>query len=392
MSETNSDHTIDQTSRSSTIGFGPLCAVDDVADALEDDAVETQSKPSRTVRQDIPSSRSTNEQEKKKKLLPLVQYWSFRFTASKVIEKELIDFFAECEWIVEHGFQLEAGKRKGTEHFQGAFEVFPRKRFNQLDETFRGMWPKLIFDGKDYLQKSMSKAADRYGMKKDTRIRGPWYKGERFEGIAKETVYRVDITLRPWQQWICTNVLDIPGDHRSIYLFWEPCGGLGKTTFQKWIHMNYPGVIVLGGKSADMKNGIIEYYEKNKTTPETILINLPMTFDTQYFCATGTEECKDMFFYSGKFHGGMVNERPPRFMIFANTNNLGLSQMASDRWIIVRLPDGPGASGKPKILTLDEDGRALDEDGIALEDAKERYENAKAVYENEKALDEDSDE
>lgn len=285
---------------------------------------------------------------------PLIQYWAFRFTGSKIPSTEHLLAAFNQEWIVAYGFQLEAGEKNKVLHYQGSFEVEPRKRFDQLNEYFRQHFPELIFDNKrDYLQKCRSKAADRYGMKEETRVRGPWYKGLKFEQIAKETVYKVEIELRPWQKRIC-EILNGAKSDRHIWWFWEPHGGLGKSTFQKWLYQEYEGVLALSGKASDMKNGVVEYHEKMKAYPKLILVNLPKTFNADYFSATGAEEVKDMFFYSPKFHGGMVWGRNPTMLCFANCEPPCYESMAADRWRIIRLPDGAGKDTEVFKETWDE--------------------------------------
>lgn len=278
---------------------------------------------------------------------PLIQYWKFRFTGSKIHSDESLQIALEVEWVKYYGFQLE---KASIEHYQGTFEVEPRKRFSEIGPYFQSIFPELKFDGRDYLQKQDSKAAERYCMKENTRVRGPWWKGDKYDEIAKETVYRINIELRFWQQRI-VKILDGPSDDRKIWWFYEPYGGLGKTTFQKWIYQNYENVLVLGGKAADMKNGIVEYEKVNKCLPKLILINIPKTFNMDYFSPSGTEEVKDMFFYSGKYEGGMVHGRPPKVLIFANAKPIDTESMAADRWRIVRLPDGPAR--ETKVVELD---------------------------------------
>lgn len=151
--------------------------------------------------------------------------------------------------------------------------------------------------------------------------------------------YKVNIELRPWQIKM-NSILDNHPDDRKIYWCWEPYGGLGKTTYQKWVCQNYPDVLVLGGKAADMKNGIVQWQSKHNSLPRTIILNLPKTFNTDYWSATGTEEVKDMLFYSGKYEGGMVNGRPPHVIIFANCEPPNTEELAADRWVIIRLPNG----------------------------------------------------
>jgi hypothetical protein len=155
-------------------------------------------------------------------------------------------------------------------------------------------------------------------------------------------------------------------DDRKIRWCYEPFGGLGKTTFQKWIFQNYKGVAVLGGKAADMKNGIVRFKERTGNFPKIVLINIPKTFKMEYFCPHGTEEVKDMFFFSGKYgskdEDGMVDGPPPVMIIFANQEPPDLNTMAADRWVIIRLPDGPAKETKEVVREYwDDNDESIDE-------------------------------
>ena len=122
----------------------------------------------------------------------------------------------------------------------------------------------------------------------------------------------------PFETEMC-RVLNGEPDDRLIYWITDrgKCN-TGKTTFCKYLIKKY-GAIMLGGKSGDMKNGIIDYKKNNDDEdPDIILINLPKTFDTSYLSYTGIEECKDMCFYSGKYEGGQVCGACPFMMIFSN--------------------------------------------------------------------------
>lgn len=280
---------------------------------------------------------------------PLQQYYAFRFTFEKVDPQILVDWLDDNA--EAYGYQVEQGAR-GQKHYQGTFDLGRqnRLRVTPLQAMLSESIPKLEFPVKDYCKRSMSNAANRYGMKEESRVDGPWYKGVVFDEIADELVYKVDIELRPWQLKIKDRVLDVDSDNRHIWLFWEPNGGLGKTTFQKWIYQNYANVLVVGGKAADMKNAIVELLDKQAKSglplklPDIIIINIPKSYNTDYFCPTGTEEVKDMFFQSGKYHGGMVDGRPPKMIIFANKEPPKFRDMAWDRLKIIELPHGPGNS------------------------------------------------
>lgn len=113
-------------------------------------------------------------------------------------------------------------------------------------------------------------------------------------------------------------ILETEPDDRSIYWFSDlgKCNS-GKTTFCKYLSIKYEA-ICLSGKVADMKNGIVMFKKINKETPDIILINLPKTFDCNYLSYTGIETIKDMFFYSGKYEGGMICGACPHLIIFSN--------------------------------------------------------------------------
>jgi len=140
--------------------------------------------------------------------------------------------------------------------------------------------------------------------------------------------------LYNWQREICA-ICEQEPDDRTIYWYWSEAGNVGKTTFGKYLHRKY-GAIVLGGKSADMKNGIVEYHKLNGFTPELIVVNIPRSFNEDYISYTGIEECKDMFFYSGKYEGSMVDGNSPHIIIFAN-HFPKRDMISKDRWKIKKL-------------------------------------------------------
>lgn len=134
-----------------------------------------------------------------------------------------------------------------------------------------------------------------------------------------------------WEKIILDIIKNEPDD-RSIYWFKDDSGKGGKTSFCKFLCARN-GAIMLGGKSADMKNGVVEYKKTNGDTPELILINIPRSFDKNYISYTGIEEVKDMCFYSGKYEGGMVLGNCPHLFVFCNELP-DTNEMSIDRWNI----------------------------------------------------------
>lgn len=142
--------------------------------------------------------------------------------------------------------------------------------------------------------------------------------------------------LRPWQ-FDLTKIVEHEPDDRKIYWYWSASGNTGKTTFARYLHRKYDGIL-LSGKSSDMKNAIIEYKKTNGYTPELIIIDLPRGFDKDYLSYNGLEEIKNMFFYSGKYEGGMVDGNQPHLIVFCNELP-NIMKMSKDRWVIVNIED-----------------------------------------------------
>ena len=153
--------------------------------------------------------------------------------------------------------------------------------------------------------------------------------------IPKE--YEIDFPIfeLSWQKDIIKLLEDDITDYRSIYWYWGDVN-IGKTIFSKYLCKKF-GAIPLSGKESDMKNGIIDYQEKNKVLPRTIIIPLPKTFNHDYLSYTGIEVVKDMFFYSGKYKGGAVCGVNPHIIIFSNQAPEFSDEIDKNRWIVKKI-------------------------------------------------------
>lgn len=215
----------------------------------------------------------------------------------------------------------ELGERGETPHLQGYIEFHTKKRpFSLgLDKTIR--WEKARGNKQsnfDYCKK------------------------EGFLVFSKGVPLAIKL-ISPdfdWEQEILTIIGQEPDD-RTIYWYWG-VGNLGKTSFCKYLTVKH-GAIALGGKGADMRNGVVEYSKTNGSTPELVLINVPRSFDCEYISYEGIENVKDMYFYSGKYEGGMVCGANPHVFVFANEPP-NINKLSGDRWVIkeispVDIPD-----------------------------------------------------
>lgn len=148
--------------------------------------------------------------------------------------------------------------------------------------------------------------------------------------------YKLELTnLYDWEKQIIEIVKGKPDD-RSLYWFWEDKGCAGKTTFCKYLFTHFDDVIVLSGKAGDMKHGIVEFKARTGRLPKIVLINIPRCQDLQFLSYQGIEEIKDMFFFSGKYEGGMVCGANPHLIIFSNERPYEY-KCSADRWRIFKI-------------------------------------------------------
>lgn len=221
-------------------------------------------------------------------------------------------------------FAEEYGKSGASPHIQFAFILKDKSRMRRT--ALQKLFGKNIF--LDRMKGTIEQSAA-YCSKECNKIITNVSKPKPLKPLACEN------NLYEWQKNII-EILNTEPDDRTIYWIHGPSGNNGKTTFCKYIHRFFKNVIMLSGKSADMKNGIIEFEKSTGCLPEIILINIPKSFNNEYLSYTGIEEVKDMFFYSGKYEGGMVNGNSPHVFIFSNTVP-DLCKMSADRWNIIHI-------------------------------------------------------
>lgn len=215
-------------------------------------------------------------------------------------------------------FQQEEGENK-TPHLQGVISLKKKSRWTEFGLPKAIHWEKCQHVTKAYL----------YCSKTESRV-GNVY------AYNYELPYSIDLpTLYPWEEQMIDIIKKEP-DNRTLYWIWEPNGCAGKTTFQKYIYTHFQHVVVLSGKGADMKNGIVNYIKHNGVCPRTVLINIPKSVDMNFVSYTGIEEVKDMFFFSGKYEGGMVCGKNPHVIVFANREP-DYNECSLDRWKVKKI-------------------------------------------------------
>ncbi len=260
-----------------------------------------------------------------------------------VFDSTGLDIAKDGKWV----FGKEVGA-SGTPHIQGAFCLRRKRRAVELQNLFLPDGTKEE-KNKIILTKMNGRWNDQIYCCKD----GDYITGNKPGGLLK---WRQELPNKyQWQEEITALLLNAP-DERTIYWYFEPTGCTGKTTFGKWMctHPEEVGgnLMILSGKSADMKNGIIERLKRAKGLPRTIILNVPRT-NLEFLSYTGIEEVKDMFFYSGKYEGGEVCGPCPHLVVFANEPPK-LHKVSEDRWVIKLIKDNTAVPWEPPPESVDD--------------------------------------
>lgn len=212
-------------------------------------------------------------------------------------------------------YQLEKGEESGILHYQGYVRFVGKKRpvqyFGIKEMSFR----------KARFVKNLAA----YCQKTDTRMAPPVFGGDvrpirPLNVLAEENLY-------PWQKEIVDEVKQVPDDRKILWV-WEASGGVGKSTFTKFLVVKHHA-IVSGGKTADMFNQILEEINQARP-PEVVVIDVPRN-SLGFINYSAIEKVKDGLFYSGKYEGGMCVYNPPHVIIFANEAP-AYDKMSADRW------------------------------------------------------------
>ena len=229
----------------------------------------------------------------------------------------------------------EVGKG-GTPHLQGYLEFTVKRRPRSVFKmdympncsVYHDLKPMAI-----HWEKAKGTQEDnlRYCSKDD---QNPFVWGCTLPKKIKEVKILKDEELYDWQKELVAIFKQEPHE-RKIYWYWSYKGGIGKTVFSKYLTMTLGG-ICLHGKGSDVRNGVLDYCEKNGETPNLIIYPIPRCHGSEYCSYEALENIKDMYFYSGKYEGGMVCGNPPHLIVFANRPPK-LPKMSLDRWSITCL-------------------------------------------------------
>lgn len=277
--------------------------------------------------------RQVGPPRKRQKQENVREYWSFRFTSSKVPSSEHLKQLLENNFQAFR-FQLEAGDG-GQAHFQGVFHTKPKKRREQLRAFFSQRYVELQFPHLDYLEASESAAADRYVMKEESRLAGPWEFNMPAEKKKSRPLVKMTYEMLNNDQRRIADMFAEPEDPlwgRKIYWFWEPNGNWGKSVLATYL-IDQRNAIEVSGAAKDCFCGIANQLEKHDI--EIVIFDIPRSC-VDYVSFQAIEKIKDGKFFSAKYESGMVRFNRPHIICFANSPPPE-EKLSLDRWEVTEL-------------------------------------------------------
>lgn len=260
-------------------------------------------------------------------------------------------------------WQLESGS-EGTQHWQGYAEFTRAVNLG----TVRRWLPRAHWEPR---RGTRDQARD-YAMKEDTRVGGPWERGE-FEqrrgqrsdieavrdaikdGASKREIYEMypDVAAKyprfvdnyasmvkmdaveklvnidykyPWQAKLVEMVEAEPSDRELLWVF-DPVGNKGKTFMSKHLVDKYGAFYSNGGKGVD----ICYAYQGER------VVVFDYVRDSEAFVNYGViEQLKNGILFSHKYESGMKRFAIPHVMIFANFRP-DVLKFSADRLVVIEI-------------------------------------------------------
>lgn len=138
--------------------------------------------------------------------------------------------------------------------------------------------------------------------------------------------------LAPWMIEI-ENIIKSPADKRKVLWYWELKGGVGKSSFCKYLCVHYNAIYIDEGKKSDIINIIYNIPKINSRS--VIVIDVPRA-NKNVVSYKAIEQIKNGMICNTKYETGMKLFNPPHIIIFSNYPP-NTDELSEDRWHIVEI-------------------------------------------------------
>jgi len=222
-----------------------------------------------------------------------------------------------------HTFQKEVGEN-GTPHIQGCVELKKAMRWSEFKLSSSIHWEKTRSDVH----------ASNYCKKSETSKPGsePY-----IFGYPKPIKILDENKLYKWEKNIVELFFKEP-DGRSLYWFYDKIGGIGKSTFCKFMYVKYKAITIQGGKMTDIMNII---FNINMDEVKMIIIDIPRN-NGNMISYSAVECILNGMITNTKYETGIKVFNPPHVVVFCNlepeiNDKNGLPNLSLDRWKITEI-------------------------------------------------------
>lgn len=244
-------------------------------------------------------------------------HWFFTFNNYMREDIEILETFFNT-FCHKYCFQREIGK-EGTSHLQGIISLHKRARWSEfgLPKTIHWEKPKNITQCYMYCSKLETRAPGTFPIVKN---------------YTYEMPLSIITSLTPWMSELI-DIISCPADKRKVHWRWESEGGVGKSSFAKYMCHHYNAIYIDEGKKADIINLI--YKLKIINEKSIIVIDIPRD-NGNNVSYKAIEQIKNGMICNTKYETGMRLFNSPHIIIFSNfppnTDKLSL-----DRWDVKTL-------------------------------------------------------
>lgn len=210
---------------------------------------------------------------------------------------------------------FEVGE-SGTPHIQGYISLIKKDRMSGLINKYE------CFTHASFRPCRNEKALIEYCQKD----------GNVFIKIGFPKEIQIISILKPWQLNIEKLFFQEPND-RKIYWFWETKGGIGKSSFVKYMVVKHKCLFCDGGKKSDLINLV---FNNNMDDCKCVIWDLPRSTKGAISYAT-LESVKNGLVCNTKYETGIKAFNSPHIFVFANFPPDKPEELSADRWEVFDL-------------------------------------------------------
>lgn len=215
----------------------------------------------------------------------------------------------------------------GTPHLQGYFEAKNQIYFSSLKKTC----PKWHLEkAKGNREKNLLYCS------KDGNFETNFKHAILFQKQIENDIIKDEYNNVKWHKWQSDilKLLDKKPDSRTINVYLDRIGNIGKSYLCKYIVIKYKGVVICDGKKDNIFNQIKTMMD-DCIEPKIVIIDVPRS-NKDFINYAAIEQIKNGCIYSGKYEGGKCVFRYPHLLLFCNDLPV-LEKVSADRWNIVEL-------------------------------------------------------